>query len=364
MFGRFRNEAAGAAPIGSTSGLIQGPISPNVSDGTTSDQPHRLTKRARERSRRLRRRYDDAVDLGRSLTDRIMVANEDRQVAAARLQQCGEYTRGYIGAAANHHALKHAQNELDAAQRKLEEIDERLAELKVRAEAASATRNTLGRLLRAIDAGLAALPPEVRIKDAAPVTPELRRGESLPAAVERMRKELEKALALRAKVAAAPLVFAEARELVQKQLAALAERGKPDLFGTIEAGLPVGWAQSPVVVSLQGGFAMPNGDAPGHVIAGNGRAEVLDAAALLCWLFQGQIAKRLEEDLRQSCEGNEGLSSSDRARKLLEIDQQILQLEREEAELVEQSDGTILPRETCDWRALVAVEAPAARAKS
>jgi hypothetical protein len=330
--------------------LIEGPPATRyVTDDTAApDRSKSLPRLACARQRVLQRQHDDLRDLMHTITNRIIQAQQDRQHAAAVVQQRQHYGRGYIATA----ALEHARAELERAEQKLRACDEVLADLQQRAEQTKALLQPLSHVLRAIDGGVR---NSSKITSAAPVVPRLRKGESHANCVDRLRVDLAKLAAERARVEAAPLPLQEALPLALAQLDELAERGKPNVWPLLEVGSAIQLATTPMRVDITGAVALPS-DNHGHQLTGMGHGESIDAAGLLCWLFRNQMAKRIEAELRECCADSEPLSREDRAKRLAEIDVERLALEREEVACIE-ADGWRIPmRSDTSWLAALSVE--------
>jgi hypothetical protein len=171
-----------------------------------------------------------------------------------------------------------------------------------------------------------------------------KKGESLESAIDRFRKRLRELAADRDAVAAAMLPAADAKAAARRQIEALAARGAPDLTRLLEVpGAEIAW---PTTFERIQAYAA-NG-------AGAGGVASVDAVALVAWLCKDQMIAAAAAEI-DALAGDESaaLSAEERAERIAAIEAEILAVERDECDLVEQSNGTIIHRDDVDPRALL-----------
>jgi hypothetical protein len=139
--------------------------------------------------------------------------------------------------------------------------------------------------------------------------PDVRNGETLPQAIERVRREIFSVKSEIGRLQAAPLTAAELREKITAEIDALARQGCPQL-DTKTGNLT--WAD----------------DAPSHSFGVPGGAP----RALLCWLFHDEMLAAVTAGLDQEIAGS--IPAAERPRREADLRQRLLQLEHEEEALI------------------------------
>lgn len=150
-----------------------------------------------------------------------------------------------------------------------------------------------------------------------PVPSPLRRGEAIPAAVDRVRGEIAQAKADLHRIASAPLHSVEAKAAVRRQVEAMAEAGAPDV-GPVLEGEPIRW---PTFIQRSNSNEVVVTGAP-------------DTRALLAWLFKGPLLTRLEAEIDAASDDRIALSSVQRRAEDARVRASLLALERAEEELI------------------------------
>jgi len=145
---------------------------------------------------------------------------------------------------------------------------------------------------------------------------------------------------------------------------AMAERGRPDCYGAIEAGEAIKW---PTAMHRPTSTLL-------HAVTKDSIARVdglidfnfPDVPALISWLFKDQLLAKVEAEIDQCADDANALTDSDRAKKLTATAQEILETERLEERLIElaaDQGQDIARRPDADPRAILGVDGPAPRAE-
>lgn len=122
----------------------------------------------------------------------------------------------------------------------------------------------------------------------------------------------------------------------------LANHGRPSTLAVAERAGKISWPVYPLGVALT----------TGHI------PQLLDALALLAWLFPDHLAKAMEKAVDEETDDDGALTDEQRAARLAKIAEQILAAERDEEGLIEaaESEGISIPRRSdCDPRALLSL---------
>ena len=123
----------------------------------------------------------------------------------------------------------------------------------------------------------------------------------------------------------------------------------------IEWGGPITWPQVDTRAQL-GGFVQSEGlpTLYGQVIG-----EAVDAPAMLAWMHRDAMTKAIDAEISAQSDDAAALSDGERAKRTAVLLDQILQCERQECWLIEQSDGRLEYRPDVDPRACLAIDGPA-----
>jgi hypothetical protein len=190
-------------------------------------------------------------------------------------------------------------------------------------------------LLRNLEKWIASVASHV-LKDESLPEPKLRKGESIPDAIERCRRVVRELRAEARNVKAAPIPSTESKAILRGYVDALGESAAPDLHYVIEAGHPrVDWPTDGIVqVSHEfgrGQFAHP---------------AVLPAVALMAWAAPDTLYAALCRDVDAESDDTAALSAEDRFKKQATIAADRLANEREEEFWIERmrADGLAIAR--------------------
>jgi hypothetical protein len=338
---------------------VDGTLSPEL--GSEKPSMSGLPQAASAKLARWRQDDEDARALASSLFDRQAEVRVEQQRLGAMLRN----QQRDLELDDNHPAIKELQGQVDRATREIRELGERI-------NAIHARRSPL---FRRLEAWLSGVPNRtVRVEDSPqqhhqsglvtvstghfevspipahdrPVKAELKRGETLAGAVDRVRKEMAELRADLHAVRSAPIPSAVAKRMVREQIEALARA--PNVLPTIEAGLPLGWPQR----TMRGDFL---GAAAG--VAATGRAAVSgpDGLAVLCWLHRDALIERLEAEVDDLSDDSPALCDEERAEREAALLLAILEAERVEESFIEQAEAvagqTIARRPDADPRAVL-----------
>lgn len=195
---------------------------------------------------------------------------------------------------------------LDAANEEIADIDAQLARL---AAADATPRATAVRLESELDefSRYAVSPTRVALKE----------GEMQEAALSRLRAAIERTKEERTATTKAKRTYEEVRERAMNAIRALAERGVPKVLQAFQGG-EIEWPKARV----------PNPGSPTLTF-------VPDGAALVAWLFQAELERRVDSLLDFCREDEAALSASEQTARLQEVDDRLMALYREEAATVE-----------------------------
>lgn len=185
--------------------------------------------------------------------------------------------------------------------------------------------------------------------------PELRKGEDLATAIENRRRRVRELMADAHRTRSAPYPSAIVKQKVHEQIAALAERGRPHALGSVEQMRDIEFAQTYASSLVQ--VIEPRG-------FGTVLFETPDAIGLVAWLMREQMTKLLDAEIDALSDDKAALTDDQRAKLLVQISNDMLATEREEAALIEraaEAGMTIVHRPDIDPRALLNVVGPEPR---
>jgi hypothetical protein len=331
--------------------------------GATADLPahrradlaDRLPPEARAVLEDLRREVREAAALSQASLDRWHATHDAAQRARSDLRVLVEQipAQSYRG----DNAISADDPRALDAQARLAFAEQELANATQARDAYSERRQRAGRLLESVEKYLRSLPSDIAVKPHTGVEAKLGRNETALAAVERCRRELARLRADLHTVRSAPLPSGQAKAIARQQIESLAERGRPDLFATIEAGEP------PVLPTTDLSLEVYGITPEGHAVTGRAAGQTIDAAALLAWLHRDTLIAKLEAEITARADDKAALSDAERRKREADLWSQMLDAERAECAFVAMAKGDVLHREDVDPRALLALasELPAPR---
>ena len=185
----------------------------------------------------------------------------------------------------------------------------------------------------------------LEVFDAEP--PRLAKGETVLNAVERVRRRGRELRADLHRIRSAPFPSNYAKSQMRAQIDALTQRGAPDVTNLIEHDRDIIWptlrVQSEVHAEKRG-LAF---------------AEVPDALALVAWLHKDELIAALDREIVTEADDKAALSHEARGKAEVEVLADLLDMERQEAELVWQAQSQGLPvehRADCDPCAILQIK--------
>jgi hypothetical protein len=162
----------------------------------------------------------------------------------------------------------------------------------------------------------------------------------LPDQVDSIRRKIAKLKADIHRAQSAPKPSGDVKRIAIAEIKALAERGRPDVFGAIEGGQKIKWPTVHADVTM---FDPRN---PVTVI-------VPDMLAIHAWQHEGDIIRRVETEIDNCADDAHAISDDDRASRIAELKYEVLGLERQEERLIELAGGVITRRSDADVRAVL-----------
>lgn len=216
--------------------------------------------------------------------------------------------------------------------------EKRLATVGDQRDRATERHSEIGSLVRNIVDHVLELPPGRGFRDVV-IEPPVIPNNDLHGALEGRRRRLRELLADAHRVRSAPRPSAAAKALVRAEVERLAEKGQPDVSGSIEV---VGADEIASVIEW------PR----------NPSTAAFDLHALLAWVCRDQLVAALDREVDQLADDAAALSDADRAEKLAEIAADMLACEMQEelvARMIEATGSSVRRRPDADPRAVLAV---------
>lgn len=269
---------------------------------------------AAEKLRRLGDVRVEKFNASRLLGERIDEQLSRKHAAEARLRHLVSAETG-ITIKRDHPSAQEQQRIIDAATAEIARLEVLRRQRSDEAQAAGrALANCEAWLHEALLGGNAFEPVEV---DA-----DLKKAETLAAAVERIQRRGRELQADLNRVQAAPRPSAWAKAKLREQIDAMAERGRPYVGGLIEHGEPVRFSDVSRSAMARGG------DVP--TLA---QWEEPDVLALAVWLHRDALIAALDREIDAEADDAAALADGERRRREEQLVADILHAERIEAAL-------------------------------
>lgn len=179
--------------------------------------------------------------------------------------------------------------------------------------------------------------------------PILKKGTSIPDAIEATRRRLRELEADLQVVDKAPWPSVLTKQLARVQLEELAKRGVPDVFGLVERCEPIDWPSLPVT--------METAELPQMI------RDRVDVAALVAWALGPALGAAIEREIDRVSDDANALMPEQRRERRQQILVDMLAAEREEEALIElaESRGIMVRRRSnADPRAVLGIAGSAA----
>lgn len=320
---RSQNSDFPAAPAGSPlhAGIVPG-FTPTVLFPTTGDPVDALPELAAERLHRLRQERDEAAVLARAAFEQWQELHTEVQRRRNRISQLRAPRGVGKGLTESGYNLDDDDPRVTVERAALTKQEAELARLKRSEEEHGARRRSLASLVNAAETWIKAAPTGMTIAMHPPIEPQLKKGESIADAVERLRHRGRELQADLDRVAASPWPSSLAREHMRRQITGLAEGGRPAVHHLVDFNEAVVFATRTVPVRILN-------SAPEAI----GFGEVPDVLSLLAWLHQDVLIAALDREIDTAADDAHALDTDQRRQAEAEILADRLAVEREEAEL-------------------------------
>jgi hypothetical protein len=311
------------------------------------DQADRLPDTARQRLLALRDDRDDAHAMLNAIHGKRNETLEakldaDRQLSRISVQLDSEHRRDPDEKLKDPRFIA-AKKRADSVTAEFQRVDAAFQARGHRAQMISSlVDNMIEPYLRSLPAHVSLVPIEDR-----PAA--LKKGESPITAIDRVRKEQQELRAELHAIRSAPHLSADAKKRVRAEIEALAARGAPNIFKTIEFDEPIDWPKVKAETTV---YPQPGQPSPALMV----RAP--DALAVLAWLMREPLIAAIEAELTRAADDDAALSDSERARREAETLADLFALEVEEEKFIAQAHDAgadILRRPTADPRAVLGI---------
>lgn len=299
----------------------------------------------------LRQRAEDLANVLRPLIERLDELRADRHLLIARLKHL-KTPRGQGGPGLDDDDVSviDAKRKLAALDAEMSRLNERVLVHRAHSQNAAASVMNAESWLREGRPGGTVL-VEADIPDVASI---LKRGETVAAALDRIRHRLREFAADAHRVRCAPFPAAHAKARARATIEQLAGRGELDVGPLVEADLDIVFPTTTSRLQL----AAVVGET-GQQVAGSALGEQVDVLALLAAVLKPALVAHVEAAIDAIADDDAALSREDREQRLAEIDADRLAIERQECALVRAMQADGLPvehRPDADARAVLAVE--------
>jgi hypothetical protein len=326
-------------PAADSRGVVRG-VQPDmhapsgVAGQRVFDSADRLPPRARLTLLRLR---DDAADARSSYRNadqqrrEILVEKMKAEKVLARIEQGIQQDQRFGTKRVEFQdvpAWREAKGRLDWLLGEWTRLDDRATPLQAKAQALG------GLVSNNIEQWIKNLPPHAVLSDLDPPTP--KKSDTL----ESVRSRVEKLKADIQNIKRAPIKSSAAKALVREQVEALALAGAPNVL------------LRPEHHGSRIQFARKKAEKPDFTPDFNHFTD--NAVGLVAWLMKPQLIAALEDEIDRLSNDAASLTDEARAAALASGADELLQLERIEAQLVEISGA--IPRADCDPRAVLMIE--------
>lgn len=296
---------------------------------TTNFRGKQIPTRAAQKVAALSQARTDALAMARAASEQV------RDKAADLREARAEFEHRTVPTASNRGAVRLEDPNspaLQSVRRRIQSLAEQVSELQAAADARQQRAQTIGGLFQRIEAFINRLPDDHVLEGHTPAPPKLAKGESPPEAIEALRKTVRELKAEIARVRSLPVTPSEAKEKIRAEVAALVEKGRPNVAGVIGGFGAITWPDRMTAVGYQ-----------------------LDVLPLLTWLNRDAMLDRLEAEV-DAIAGTDGISGPDRAKTLIDLERRRLETERIEELLLERMEAegySVLRRPDSDLRAVL-----------
>jgi hypothetical protein len=221
-----------------------------------------------------------------------------------------------------------------SAEKQVSKASDDLRRLQERSEMRSAAWQSASQALACCEAWLRDGQPHDTMLEAIEVEPpRLNKGESIPAAIERLRRRGRELRADQHRVRSAPYPSAYAKQRMREQIEALAMRGAPSVSALVELDGKIEFQTHQVRSTVY--------DASGAVAF----AEVPDAIALTCWLHKSGLIAALDREIASETDDKSALTIEAREQVEAESVGDLIATERDICSLIWRGQAERLPVE-------------------
>jgi hypothetical protein len=247
------------------------------------------------------------ADTIRRSSERIALIKtiSDEEAEVSRIQREGRLSEGFI----------------EATKTKIAICRQQIADLEAGDQ--GERKNVFIRLVgRAFDY-LNGVPAGYRCEDVSRAPTKLRKGDTPYEAVQRCRTKIAELRGKLREIDDAPIPISVAKQMAARQIEQLAERGRPNVDGLV--------AGTQRQANLPENASRIVGETSGYV-------EVPDAFALIAHLMRDRLIEAINAEIDAAGEDEIALSPEDREAKISQLNEQIVEIERDEADYLWQAD--------------------------
>ena len=299
--------------------------------GPSFDPIELLPPAAQDRLRKLRIGRDDARALTIPFAD-ISEASAARTNAANALKRLTDHPQSFG------FNLKPEDRRVIEAQKLLDKLTDDFKRLQERQAARAAAFQAASQALANVEAWLRdGRPSGTTLEDHPTPEVKLNKGESLADAISRLARRTRELRADLHRISSSPFPSAWAKAQMREQVEALAARGEPDVSVLVERGANIVWPTLRLQVTVYNAQ-------PGAV----GYAEVPDVLAIEAYLHKDAMIAALAREITSEADDKAAMTHEARQKAEAEVLGDLLDIERQEANLVWRAQGEGLP---CEHRA-------------
>jgi hypothetical protein len=298
-----------------------------------------LPERAAERLRQLRQSARDQHSLTVPFADRYEM-NTTRGDVERRLQRLlAPRSQGGF-------SLREDDREVVEVRQQLEKLTDETQRLARLDEERSGQWRAASLTLQAVEGWVKnGRPGGTVLQDHEVEPPKLLKNEDLLSALERIRRRGREIKALRHTIQSSCYPSSYCKERARDAVEALAQQGAPNVTNLVEHDRPIEWPNQMLRSDVRGG------DHPALAFA-----NIEAATPLLIWLHKDAMIAALDREIDAESDDKSALSHTEREKRLSEVQQDLLEVERQEAAVVWAAMDARLPashRADCDPLAIL-----------
>jgi hypothetical protein len=260
------------------------------------------------------------------------------EVTAAKIAAEGRLARLTEHPSQSGFGLKPLDPRVIAAEQAVEEATAAVARLQKREAEASAKWHAASRLLQQVEAWLRdGRPGGTVLEDFAgpPAMPQ--KNQSLLDAIAGDQQHIDRLKAKLDGIRRSGFPASDCKRAMREHITALAERGKPDVTPLVKRDDDITFVHERATVSIF------NSDRP---LIGFG--QVPDTLGLIAWLCKDQLVGELDKMIDEACAGDKGMTHAEREKAEAVVMQDLLVVERHQADLIWGAQAEGLPIREAD----------------